>query len=191
MKLYFNVGYSAKVGENLQLMIKDEGSVHQTHAMFYGENGLWKCEVDYFSKTISYHYQLIDERGNILREEFVPHHLTFPHNYKEFVVFDEWNNKNFPENYLNNKILYNKLNTFKPEKVSVLKKHTHLFRIEAPIYNPDWKIVVFGSTASLGNWDYEKAIHLSQTDFGIWETSLEIPENEFIQYKYCLYDAER
>lgn len=189
MKLYFNVGYSAKVGENLQLMIKDEGSVHQTHAMFYGENGLWKCEVDYFSKTISYHYQLIDERGNILREEFVPHHLTFPHNYKEFVVFDEWNNKNFPENYLNNKILYNKLNTFKPEKVSVLKKHTHLFRIEAPIYNPDWKIVVFGSTASLGNWDYEKAIHLSQTDFGIWETSLEIPENEFIQYKYCLYDA--
>lgn len=189
MKLYFNVGYSAKVGENLQLMIKDEGSVHQTHAMFYGENGLWKCEVDYFSKTISYDYQLIDERGNILREEFVPHHLTFPHNYKEFVVFDEWNNKNFPENYLNNKILYNKLNTFKPEKVSVLKKHTHLFRIEAPIYNPDWKIVVFGSTASLGNWDYEKAIHLSQTDFGIWETSLEIPENEFIQYKYCLYDA--
>jgi len=154
--------------------------------MFYGENGLWKCEVDYFSKTISYHYQLIDERGNILREEFVPHHLTFPHNYKEFVIFDEWNNKNFPENYLNNKILYNKLNTFKPEKVSVLKKHTHLFRIEAPIYNPDWKIVVFGSTASLGNWDYEKAIHLSQTDFGIWETSLEISENEFIQYKYCL-----
>jgi 4-alpha-glucanotransferase len=191
MKLYFNVGYSAKVGENLQLMIKDEGSVHQTHAMFYGENGLWKCEVDYFSKTISYHYQLIDERGNILREEFVPHHLTFPHNYKEFVVFDEWNNKNFPENYLNNKILYNKLNTFKPEKVSVLKKHTHLFRIEAPIYNPDWKIVVFGSTASLGNWDYEKAIHLSQTDFGIWEASLEIPENEFIQYKYCLYDAAK
>jgi 4-alpha-glucanotransferase len=60
----------------------------------------------------------------------------------------------------------------------VLKKHTHLFRIEAPIYNPDWKIVVFGSTASLGNWDYEKVIHLSQTDFGIWETSLEIPENE-------------
>jgi len=191
MKLYFNVGYSTKVGENLQLMIKDEGSVHQTHAMFYGENGLWKCEVDYFSKTISYHYQLVDERGNVLREEFVPHHLTFPHNYKEFVIFDEWNNKNFPENYLNNKILYNKLNTFKPEKVSVLKKHTHVFRIEAPIYNPDWKIVVFGSTASLGNWSYEKVIHLSQTDFGIWETSLEIPENEVIQYKYCLYDTAK
>ncbi|UOU98872.1 4-alpha-glucanotransferase [Chryseobacterium daecheongense] len=190
MKLYFNIGYSTKVGESLKLVINEEGAVSKIHTMFYTENGLWKCEVDYFSKSVSYQYQLIDERGNIVKEEFVPHHLQFPHNYKEFIIFDEWNNKNFPENYLNNKILHNKLNQFVPEKISVLKKHTHLFRIEAPIYNPDWKIVLIGSTDSLGNWDYEKAIHLSQTDFGVWETSLEIPENEFIQYKYCLYDKK-
>lgn len=190
MKLYFNIGYSTKVGESLKLIINEEGAVSKIHTMFYTENGLWKCEVDYFSKSVSYQYQLIDERGNIMKEEFVPHHLQFPHNYKEFIIFDEWNNKNFPENYLNNKILHNKLNQFVPEKISVLKKHTHLFRIEAPIYNPDWKVVLIGSTSSLGNWDYEKAIHLSQTDFGVWETSLEIPENEFIQYKYCLYDKK-
>ncbi|MDR6158920.1 4-alpha-glucanotransferase [Chryseobacterium sp. SLBN-27] len=188
MKIYFNVGYSTKVGERLQLLINEEDAVSQTHPMFYEENGQWKCEVDYFSKSISYQYQLVDERGNMLREEFIPHRLSFHHNYKEFIIFDQWNNKNFPENYLNNKILYNKLNTFKPGKITVLKKHTHLFRIEAPIYNPDWSIVLFGSTASLGNWNYEKAVHLSQTDFGVWETSVEIPENEFIQYKYCLYD---
>lgn len=190
MKLYFNVGYGTKVGERLQLAISEEGAVSQVHPMFYAENGLWKCEVDYFSKSISYHYQLVDDRGIVLREEFVPHRLNFPHNYKEFVIYDQWNNKNFPENYLNNKILRNKLNTFKPEKISVLKKHTHLFRIEAPVYNPNWGVVLFGSTASLGNWDYEKAIHLSQTDFGIWEVSLEIYEKEFIQYKYCLYDKQ-
>ncbi|KPE49896.1 4-alpha-glucanotransferase [Chryseobacterium indologenes] len=190
MKLYFNVGYNAKAGENLQLVTVDEESTAvQSYSMFYAENGLWKCEVDYFSRTVSYKYRLTDGKGNVLREEFVQHHLNFPHNYKEFVIFDEWNNKNFPENYLNNKILYNKLNTFVPEKVTVLKKHTHLFRIEAPIYNPDWKIVLFGSTASLGNWNYDKAIHLSQTDFGIWEASVEIPENEFIQFKYCIYNT--
>ncbi|WP_066440005.1 4-alpha-glucanotransferase [Chryseobacterium sp. CCH4-E10] len=188
MKIYFNVGYSTKVGERLQLVISEEDVVSQTHPMFYEENGQWKCEVDYFSKSISYQYQLVDEKGNLLRQEFVLHRLNFPHNYKEFIIFDHWNNKNFPENYLNNKILYNKLTTFKPEKISVLKKHTHLFRIEAPIYHPEWSVVLLGSTASLGNWDYEKAVHLSQTDFGIWETSVEIPENEFIQYKYCLYD---
>ncbi|MGK6342043.1 4-alpha-glucanotransferase [Chryseobacterium sp. DT-3] len=191
MKLYFNVGYNAKAGQNLQLMIVDnESAVIQTHALFYAENGIWKCEVDYFSKSISYKYQLTDEKGNILREEFVLHNLNFPHNYKEFIIFDEWNNKNFPENYLNNKILYNKLNQFVPEKAAVLKKHTHLFRLEAPVYNPDWEIALFGSTASLGNWNYDKAIRLSQTDFGIWEASVEIPENEFIQFKYCLYSKK-
>lgn len=188
MKLYFNVGYSAQIGEGLQLVIKEEGAASKVHKMFYTENGLWKCEVDYFSKSISYKYQHINERGNVLREEFVSHHLNFPHNYKEFLIFDEWNNKNFPENYLNNKILYNKLNQFIPEKITVLKKHTHLFRIEAPIYNPDWQVVLFGNTESLGSWDYERVIHLSQTDFGVWEATVEIPENEFIQYKYCIYD---
>ncbi|MEG0928340.1 4-alpha-glucanotransferase [Chryseobacterium sp.] len=190
MKLYFNVGYIVKAGENLQLVISEEGTVAHIHTMFCAENGLWRCEVDYFSKSISYQYRVVNEKGNVLRVEFVSHHLNFPHNYKEFIIFDEWNNKNFPENYLNNKILYNKLHDFVSEKSTVLKKHTHLFRIEAPIYNPDWRIVLFGNTASLGNWDYGKVVPLFQTEFGIWETSVEIPENELIQFKYCIYDKK-
>ncbi|AZA81924.1 4-alpha-glucanotransferase [Chryseobacterium lactis] len=189
MKLYFNVEYIVKAGENLELVIGEEGSAVHVHTMFCAENGLWKCEVDYFSKSISYLYRVVDDKKNVVREEFVLHYLNFPHNYKEFIIFDEWNNKNFPENYLNNKILYNKLHGFIPEKSTVLKKHTHLFRIEAPIYNPDWRIVLFGSTPSLGGWSYDKAIHLFQTDFGIWEASVEIPENEIIQFKYCIYDT--
>ncbi|WP_300690587.1 4-alpha-glucanotransferase [Chryseobacterium sp.] len=191
MKLYFNVGYIVKAGENIELAIGGEGTVAHIHTMFYAENGLWKCEVDYFSKSVSYKYRVVDEKGNVIREEFVQHHLNFPHNYKEFVIFDEWNNKNFPENYLNNKILYNKLHGFVSEREIVLKKHTHLFRIEAPIYNSDWRIVLFGNTASLGGWDYDKAIPLTQTDFGLWEVSVEIPENEWIQFKYCIYDIKQ
>lgn len=190
MKLYFNVGYIVKAGENLQLVIREEGTAAHTHTMFCAENGLWKCEVDYFSRSISYQYRVVNEKGNVLRDEFVQHHLNFPHNYKEFIIFDEWNNKNFPENYLNNKILYNKLHGFNPEKSTILKKHTHLFRLEAPIYNKDWRIVLFGNTSSLGNWDYARVVPLYQTDFGLWEASVEIPENEFIEFKYCIYDTK-
>ncbi|CAD7802951.1 4-alpha-glucanotransferase [Chryseobacterium aquaeductus] len=188
MKLYFNVGYRAKAGENLQLVIDEESNVSKTHAMFYTEDGFWKCEVDYFSKSVSYHYQLVDDKNNMVRQEFVSHQLAFPHNYKEFLIFDQWNNKNFPENYLNNKVLYNKLNQFVPKKLSVLKKHSHLFRIEAPVYNPNWEIILFGNSESLGNWDYNKAVHLSQTDFGVWEASVEIAENHLIEYKYAIFD---
>ncbi|WP_232815815.1 4-alpha-glucanotransferase [Chryseobacterium capnotolerans] len=191
MKLYFNVGYIVKAGENLQLVIREEGAAAHIHTMFCAENGLWKCEVDYFSRSVSYQYRVVNEKGNVLRDEFVQHHLNFPHNYKEFIIFDEWNNKNFPENYLNNKILYNKLHDFTPEKSIILKKHTHLFRLEAPIYNPDWRIVLFGNTVSLGNWDYNRVVPMYQTDFGLWEVSVEIPENEFIQFKYCIYDTKQ
>ncbi|SUX46776.1 hypothetical protein [Chryseobacterium indoltheticum] len=138
MKLYFNIEYHTKPGEKLELIIDEKDSAARSYVMFHTQNGLWKCEVDFFSKSIAYKYRLTDDSGNILREEFVLHRLGFPHNYKEFLIFDEWNNKNFPENYLNNKILRNKLSQFSPRKLSVLKKHTHLFRIEAPIYNPDW-----------------------------------------------------
>ncbi|MCX8532030.1 4-alpha-glucanotransferase [Chryseobacterium luquanense] len=191
MKLYFNIEYHAKPGENLELIIDEKDSSIRNHMMFHTENDLWKCEVDFFSKSIAYQYRLKDERGNVLHEEFVQHHLSFPHNYKEFLIFDEWNSKNFPENYLNNKILKNKLNQFVPQKTSVLKKHTHLFRIEAPVYNPDWEIILIGNVASLGNWSYENSIHLSQTDFGIWEASVEISEIQLIQYKYAIFDKKQ
>ncbi|MCD1118827.1 4-alpha-glucanotransferase [Chryseobacterium turcicum] len=187
MKLYFNIEYHAKPGEKLELLIDEKDSANRSYMMFYADD-LWKCEVDFFSKSMVYKYQLKDERGNVLREEFVQHHLNFSHNYKEFLIFDEWNNKNFPENYLNNKILRNKLSQFIPRKIAVLKKHTHVFRIEAPIYNPNWEIVLIGNTASLGNWSYENAIHLSQTDFGIWEASVDIPEIQLIQYKYAIFN---
>ncbi|MDO5616970.1 MAG: 4-alpha-glucanotransferase, partial [Cruoricaptor ignavus] len=131
MKLFFNINFNTKVGEKLQLVILEEGQETQYYPLYYTNNGNWNTEVDFFSKSISYKYQLTNEEGNILDEEFSTHHLNLVHNYNEFRIFDVWNLKNFPENYLNNKILKNKLSGYKPEKLSILKKHTHLFRIEA------------------------------------------------------------
>jgi len=188
MKLYFNINFHTKFGEKLQILVSENGQESIAHPMEYTDNGNWKAEVDFFSKNISYQYQLLSSEGNILDEEFAQHKLDFPHNYKEFQIFDVWNMKNFPENYLTNKILKNKLRGFKPEKVSVLKKHTHLFRLEAPIYHPDWRIVILGNTQSLGNWEHLKTVPMAQTDFGIWEAVVEIPENHHIQYKYGIMD---
>lgn len=190
MKLYLNINFRTKVGENLHIIIVEEGIGQKVHALKYTDNGNWSAEVDFFSKSISYKYQLLNEEGTILDEEFSLHHLNFPHNYDEFVIHDFWNAKNFPENYLNNKILKNKLRGFKPEKVSVLKKHTHLFRLEAPIYHRNWQVVILGNCETLGNWQYLKTVPMSQTDFGIWETAVELPANQMIQYKYGLMNTD-
>ncbi|WP_226063890.1 4-alpha-glucanotransferase [Kaistella polysaccharea] len=190
MKLYLNINFRTKVGENLQVLVLEDGTEEKIHALKYTDNGNWTADIDYFSKSIAYKYQLIGEDRSILDEEYSVHHLTFPHNYEEFLIYDSWNAKNFPENYLNNKILKNKLRDFKPGKVTALKKHTHLFRLEAPVYNPNWQVVMLGNCEVLGNWQYLKTLPMTQTDFGIWEAAVVLPQNQMIDYKYGLMNIE-
>ncbi|MEC5157769.1 4-alpha-glucanotransferase [Chryseobacterium sp. MP_3.2] len=190
MKLDFTINYRTKVGENLQLLVCGNEAEDKVHSMTYLDNGTWTVEVDHFSKTISYKYRVVNDEGYILVEELSLHFLNLPHNYDELLIDDVWNAKNFPENYLNNKILKNKLSGFKPKKVSVLKKHSHLFRLEVPIYQPNWKVVLLGNTEALGNWEYLRAVPMSQTDFGIWEAAVEIISDETIIYKYGLQNTD-
>lgn len=190
MKLYFNINFKTKMGEKLQVLVMEEGTEDKIHFLKYTDNGNWNAEVDYFSKTISYKYQLTDDGGNILDEEISLHYLNFPHNYNEFSIYDYWNLKNFPENYLNNKILKNIWQNFKPEKAAVLKKHTHLFRLEAPIYKTNWRVVLLGNCEALGNWEWLNSVAMSQTDFGVWEAAVELPQNQIIQYKYGLLNTD-
>ena len=191
MKLYFNINFRTNLGEKIQVLIMEEGSEDKIHLLQYVDNGNWFAEVDYFSKSISYKYQMVNEYGDILQDEFSLHHLNFPHQYTEFAIYDAWNSKNFPENYLNNKILKNKLSGFKAQKAAVLKKHTHLFRLEAPIYQKNWTVVLLGNCDALGNWEYPNAVPMLQTDFGIWEIAVELPADQLIQYKYALLDTEK
>lgn len=189
MKLYLNINFRTKFGESLHVVVYEDGQEHQTFDLQYLDNGNWRAEVDYFSKTITYKYQLKDMSGKVLDEEYSLHHLDLAHSYSEFQIYDVWNLKNFPENYLNNKILKNKLSGFEPEKVSVLKKHTHHFRLEAPLYHPNLRIVILGDVEALGNWEYLKTVPMNQTNYGIWEAAVDIPDQRVIHYKYGIMEV--
>lgn len=190
MKLYLNLNYRVSFGQNMQVVVFDAGSPEKVHPMNYEDDGNWSAEVDYFSKYIAYKYQLVDQEDEILEEEIPFHYLSFPHNYDEYIIDDFWNQKNFPENYLTNKVLKNRLRNFRPEKVGVLKKHSHLFRLEAPIDHLSWKVVILGNCEALGNWEYLRTLVMSQTDFGIWEAAVTLPHRQIIEYKYGLMNIE-
>ena len=190
MKLYFNINFKTQFGQRLRLVMLENGSEAKSYEMQYVDNGNWTVEVDYFVKSLTYKYQVVDGNDIVLQEEFSAHEVNLAHSYDEFIIHDTWNNKNFPENYLNNKILKNKLSGFKADKVSILKKHSHHFRIEAPIYDKNWNIVIVGSVEALGNWDYTKAIPMTQTDFGIWEVAVTIPNVQNIEYKYGIQNIQ-
>lgn len=190
MKLYFKIRYRTQVGEHIRIVITEADNTEKIYPLQYTRDDSWSAEVDYFSKNISYRYQLVNDDDALLKEEFSLHHVNLPYNYEEFIIQDSWNNKNFPENYLNNKILKTKLADFKPEKVSVLKRHSHLFRLEAPIYHANWRVVLLGNCEALGDWQYLKTIPMMQTEIGVWETALELPANQLTEYKYGLLNTD-
>ena len=84
------------MGEKLQLLVMEEGGEVRNHFLNYNENGNWDAEVDYFSKAISYKYQLVNDGGTVLDEEFSLHELNFPHNYQEFIIFEAKISSNAP-----------------------------------------------------------------------------------------------
>ena len=190
MKLYFTINYGTEFGKRLVLKVLDGKNI-QTYDLHFAENRNWKAEIDFFSKNIEYKYLVVDENNHTIDEEICSHKLNFVNNFSEYNIYDVWNNKNFPENYLNNKILQNKLGDFKPEKVSILKKHTHLFRIEAPLYSKDWRLVILGNSDALGNWQYNNAVKMAQTSLGVWEVAVDLQkQREFAQYKYAILDEK-
>ena len=191
MKLYFTINYGTEFGQRLAIQVS-EGKNVKTHDLHFSDNRNWKGEIDFFSKSIEYKYLVLDANNQIINEEICHHRLNFVNNFQEYNIYDVWNNKNFPENYLNNKILQNKLGDFKAEKVAILKKHTHHFRIEAPLYSPDWKMVILGNNEVLGNWSYADAPKMAQTSVGVWELAVDLKkQKEFVQYKYGIFDEKK
>lgn len=188
MKLYLNINFNTKFGEKLALQVTDEKAEIREYDLIYDVNNNWNLELDYYSKSISYRYVIKNQSDKLLDEEYAAHNINFPNNFKEFKIFDVWNLKNFPENYLHNKILENTLQPFQPEKVSILKKHTHLFRLEAPLFNKNWRIVLMGNVDGLKNWEAQNALKMQQTNFGIWEIAAEILVDYPFQYKYAILD---
>lgn len=183
MKINFNLQYNTFYGQKLQLVISD--AVYDMH---YAPNGVWHIDISLKNNDLEYKYRVINDDNKVLDEELSTHQLHLPDTHTEMRVFDVWNNKNFPENYLNNKILKNSLSNFKAEKPNILKNHTHIFRIEAPLYQSNWRVVLLGNTKELGNWDYAHALPLSQTDYGIWEVGVNISSTSIIEYKYAILD---
>lgn len=99
-----------KLRQRLVLRLFEDKNEHTScdYDLTYSENNNQFTEIDYFSKSILYKYLVVNEDGEVLEEEIPFHKLNLPKSFKEFVIFDQWNLKNFPENYLTNKILHNR-----------------------------------------------------------------------------------
>ena len=186
-KIQFNIHYRTSIGENVYIQIKDQKTNQSSeHKMHYVYDNNWRLETKSDADYLEYHFVVKNEEGGILNEELNKHQLSLYAVFSDYCVVDFWNNKNFPENYLNNKILHNILENRSFEKYAPGKKDTHLFSIQAPLYNTDERIVLLGNADALGNWDKNRYTEMHQTDAVNWEVSVDLSGAEGVEYKYAI-----
>jgi len=190
-KIQINVNYKTQVGENLYIRIQQDDSQFVEYAMHYTENGFWRWETETKAVSLSYNFIVKNSSEEILNEEINLHQINLNSHHSEYLILNSWNQPNFPENYLNTKIL-KQISAKKGFRKPRPKRHeTHRFSIQVPIYNTHESIVLLGNTEEMGNWNEEKPIPLKRINPLQWEISLELsPSSQKIEYKYAILNHQ-
>ncbi|HAY3543708.1 TPA: 4-alpha-glucanotransferase [Elizabethkingia anophelis] len=190
-KVQFNIHYRTAIGESLFIKIKEPetGKVSEEELNYVYES-IWRFDKEIEEGDAEYHFLVKNAAGKIVNEEMSRHLLSTYSSFDSYCIFDSWNNKNFPENYLNNKILHNVLKGREFQKIKPEQKESHLFSVQAPLYNKDEKIVLLGSATKLGSWDLDHYIEMYQADNITWEVFVDLSDNIYVEYKYAILNTK-
>lgn len=194
MKTQFVIHYSTHFGENLFLHLTDEKST-QTIGMHYADNQKWIVETELILTDYHYHYSVRDLTQEFVFEEEIydrPLQLSAIKEYSRLIISDDWNKANFPENYLTNKILANKLYHSKTEKFILKDADSIIFNIHVPLYHPDLSVCILGNIDKLGDWNTQNPLILKRTALDEWNIGVDLKDiNHPVQYKYGIYNTQK
>jgi len=199
MKLHFYLRYHTSWGQSLWLISGDDTCVDNLDnaiPLTYMNEEFWEAEIkikgdkDLFYK---YKYVLKNADGKIV-PEFGNDRLiqTDQQGIKEIMLIDTWCYAGEFENVFYSAPFKNVL--LKQNAVKSIpnteKKVTHIFKIKAPLVNPNEAICISGNNDSLGNWDTEKScLLIKEGDW--WVTKQELSEEHFpLVYKYGIYNKK-
>lgn len=196
MKLTFNVGYRTNWGESVYLSgscaalgngeydkavkLELEGTEHWQAAITVPDD----------SASFEYHYEVRHEQGGTKFEWGTPHKFI-PGNASEYDIYDRWQDQPWDKPYYSSAFTD-----------CICKRHDHMpqaatdrgcvtFEVSAPMVPPDCRVALSGSAPSLGEWDVEKAVAMSDANFPLWRATVNakgIDENT--QYKFLLIDSD-
>lgn len=191
MIISFNIEYRTNWGEELKIagLLPESVPMHTTDGIY------WTAEVEISvpdeGLTIHYYYQL-EQNGIVTRKEwdsFKRCLFLSGAPKKKYKINDCW--KNIPEqSYLYSSAFTEALLSH-PEREGIPQSHKKGLIIKAysPRINKDYCLAICGNQKSLGNWDPEKAVLMSDVNFPEWQVELDASKLKFpLEYKFILYN---
>lgn len=194
----FETIYHTQWGQRLVITgnIPELGNDHVSEAlpMEYIDNGLWSQTLNLeVSTSAKYHYAVVDDKGEILDEEWGSGRSIPKIKKKSAHIFlrDGWRAKQHSENAFYNSAFLKVI--FKPVHFDLsgydeISGPQLRFEIEVPRNFDHLQLCVLGNIEELGNWNYEKPLLLSNDTFPKWHRTIKMPKRSVIQYKYGMYD---
>jgi 4-alpha-glucanotransferase len=198
MTLHFYLRFHSTFGQNFFISgdIPALGNNDPAKAipLHYLNDEFWHALVDIPENTgnFSYKYLIRHQDGSETVEWAWDRHVNpAKMNTTEIQLVDSWN---YPGEYEN--VFYTQpfLQTLlKPEKLKYAKpthaNATHIFKVKAPLLQPDEIVCLLGNNEELGNWDEKNPLLMERE--GIWFTyPINLANAVFpLYYKYGVYNV--
>lgn len=178
MKLTFTVNYRTEWGESLFLtgspLAMGAGDLSRAVPMKLSGVETWSVlvEVPDTETDFSYGYIVRHDNGNVRREWGKPRHFVHGANSHIFNVYDRWQDMPCDKPYYSGAFTGCIFRRENRESAVLPTAGMLTLTVDAPMIAPDNVVAVSGEAESLGAWDPEKALRMSDAGYPTWSVNI-------------------
>lgn len=166
------------------------------------EKGIWEAEIQSEGDVseLNYRYFVEDENLSIKIYECDDRTLVLNNQFHSMEIHDQWRPQSDPGNALFTSAFTRSLlkpDTFWKNKMlsyNTLKRNEWQirFQIYAARVDHGHRVGITGNCKTLGNWDPNKGVLLSNEHFPLWMSEIRFKKSDFpLEYKYFIYDTKK
>ena len=201
MTLTFLLNYQAQWGQQLAVLYAADADIATaspvTLPMDCHCNSEWSVQVTLsdIHKYISYCYVVLDEQGNILRRESMPHLLECqPGN---IVLRDLWQDKS--SSLFASKVFSQVLFAHRAPVAAKKATGNITLKVSVPRLERHQGVAIMGNIAALGEWDRTNKLPMTNSQLPIanshnynpeWTVTFHAKLGSVVEYKYVIYDLK-
>jgi 4-alpha-glucanotransferase len=201
MKLTFRLNYHTVPGQSLWLKWSTpvDGPEHGEHVvpLRWVNSEQWEVSIELRESDrvrLEYHYQLRQESNGVVLDEWhTPRVIEVdPATHDAWWLFDTWCSAGTVDYAFETNAFLAVLPARGPFQVPTLPPEAnHRFQLRMAAL-PDGHVpCLIGSVHEIGNWGWHSAIPLQEVAANVWQTSLYLPTDRDIEYKYALFDLAK
>ncbi len=196
MKVQFKIHYVTQWGQSVYLMLhpstQDQSQSSQAIVMQCNASFEWFAEVsiNQYVSPITYQYALLNTDKEFEYEYGKKRIVTLNPAKKNSCIQDFWRGPFGDSPFITAAFSDCFFKREKTKVNTIASTDNLMLRLNCPQMEPNRHIAVIGNQEALGNWDESKKIKLEDTDFPVWQVTLDATYFKFpLEYKYLIVDT--